>query len=164
MEQTVKVSKREDYLSWDAAMMYTAGVMACRSKDPNTQVGCVIVDSIYRIIGVGYNGFPRGCDDNEFPWEREGPLDRTKYGYVVHAEQNAILNSIKDLDNAIMYVTRHPCHECAKFILQSGIRKVYYANNPAADTESVIAAQRMFRAAGIETVHYTQCAQLVLNV
>lgn len=154
MEKVEKLSKRKDYLSWDNTMMLIAGVMARRSKDPNTQVGCVIVDEMHRIIGVGYNGFPRGCDDDVFPWDREGPLDETKYGYVVHAEQNAILNSIKSLDGAIMYVTRHPCHECAKFILQSGIRKIYYADNPAVDTESVKAAQKMFHAAGIETVYY----------
>lgn len=157
-------SKRTDYLSWDETMMYTAGVMALRSKDPKTQVGCVIVDNKYRPLGTGYNGFPRGCDDDEFPWGKEGELDENKYGYVVHAEQNAILNSIGQLEDAIMYVTRHPCHECAKHIVQTGIKKIYYANNPAANTPSVRAAQRMFDAAKVETVYLNLCKPLSINV
>lgn len=147
--------KRTDYLSWDAAIMKVAFTIAQRSKDPNTQVGCCIVDSKHRFIGVGYNGLPRGCNDDEFPWTKsDNSIYHNKYGYVVHAEQNAILNSTKDLDGTKIYVTQHPCNECAKFIIQSGIVEVIYQNNPNKDTDSVKASVRMFAAAGVKVRQY----------
>ena len=113
--------KRQDYISWDEYFMGVALLASCRSKDPNTQVGACIVSPENIILSTGYNGFPVGCSDDEYPWEREG--EHTKYPYVVHAELNAILNaSGKSLRGARIYVDLFPCNECAKAIIQSGIR------------------------------------------
>ncbi len=112
--------KRSDYISWDEYFMGIAMLSACRSKDPNTQVGACIVNDRNRIMSVGYNGFPSGCDDDEFPWEREGSAFNTKYAYVCHAELNAILNASGDLRGCKVYVALFPCNECAKAIIQSG--------------------------------------------
>ena len=120
--------KREGYISWDEFFMGAAMLCAKRSKDPNTQVGACIVNSENRIVSVGYNGFPAGCDDDIFPWERSGD-DRynTKYLYVCHAELNAILNARgTNLTGNRLYVALFPCNECAKAIIQSGITEVIY--------------------------------------
>ena len=159
------MSKRQDYLSWDQTFMLVASVSAQRSKDPVTQVGCCIVDNKNRFIGIGYNGFPRGCNDDAFPWTNNTklPFDETKYAYVVHAEQNAILNSNLSLSGATMYVTRHPCNECAKSIIQSGITNVVYRDMPSSDV-SISAAERMFRHAGVAVSRYKASdGTLVLN-
>ena len=125
-------NKRKDYISWDEYFMAIAKLSAKRSKDPNTQVGACIVSSDNRILSIGYNGAPNGYNDDNFPWDREGnPLD-TKYLYVVHAERNAILNyrgSRKDLEDAKIYVDLFPCNECAKLIIQSGIKEVIYLSD-----------------------------------
>ena len=118
--------KRENVLSWESYFMGIAHLSALRSKDPNTQVGAVIVDENKKVVSIGYNGFPMGCDDDEYPWENEGDTLKTKYPYVVHAELNAILNSPRSVKGCTIYVSLFPCHECAKAIIQSGIRKVYY--------------------------------------
>ena len=117
------MSKRQDYLSWDEYFMGIAFLSGMRSKDPSTQVGACIIDEDKKIIGIGYNGFPQGSSDDEMPWDREGDFLETKYPYVVHAELNAILNSIKSLKNCTIYVTHFPCNECAKAIVQAGIKK-----------------------------------------
>lgn len=119
--------KRQDYISWDEYFMGIALLSSMRSKDPHTQVGACIVAKNNRIVGVGYNGFPNGCSDEELPWERRGqnPTD-IKYSYVIHAEQNAILNSTKNLKNAKLYITHFPCNECCKIIIQSGIKEIIY--------------------------------------
>jgi len=140
----------EDYLSWDQYFMGIALLSAMRSKDENTQVGACIVNSDKRIVGIGYNGLPFGCDDRVYPWGREGNWLDTKYPYVVHAEPNAILNSTSNLNNCTMYVTLFPCHECAKLIIQSGIKEVVYYDNKYDDTDSVIAAKRMFDSSGVK--------------
>ena len=121
--------QRKDYLTWDEFFIGVAQLAAKRSKDPNTQVGACIVSNDNRILSVGYNGTPNGYDDKYFPWDREGDELETKYLYVVHAERNAILNyrgSNKDLEGAKIYVDLFPCNECAKEIIQSGIKEVYY--------------------------------------
>ena len=123
------MDKRTDYISWDDYFMSIAILTAKRSKDPNTQVGACIVDQNKRIVGMGYNGFPNGCSDDEFPWERKGEFLDCKYPYVVHAEPNAILNSTASLQNATLYVTLFPCHECAKLIIQSGIKEIVYISD-----------------------------------
>ena len=147
-------SKRVDYLNWDQTFMSMAIVAAQRSKDPSTQVGCCIVNDKHFIIGIGYNGFPRGCSDETFPWCKQGDFVDTKYAYVVHAEQNAILNSNQSsLENTTMYVTRHPCNECAKSIIQVGIKKVYYLTNPIPNDDGTLASVKMCEAAGVELVH-----------
>lgn len=142
--------KREDVLNWDEYFMGLAHLSAMRSKDPSTQVGAVIVSKEHRVVGIGYNGFPNGCDDDEFPWEREGAFGDTKYPYVVHAELNAILNSKYDLKGCSIYVSLFPCNECAKAIIQSGIARIVYESDKYADTDATIASKRMLRAAGVD--------------
>ena len=145
------MAKRDDYLSWDEYFMGVAMLASYRSKDPNTQVGACIVNSKNRIMSVGYNGFPMGCSDDEFPWERQGSAYDTKYFYVCHAELNAILNSRdSNLEGCKIYVALFPCNECAKAIIQSGIKEVVYMADKYANSDSVIAAKRMFDTAGVK--------------
>ena len=144
-------SKRQDYISWDEYFMGVAVLSSMRSKDPNTQVGACIVSPEKKIIGVGYNGFPIGCSDDELPWEREGDWIETKYPYVCHAELNAILNSsLPSLKGATLYVALFPCNECAKAIIQVGIKKVVYLSNKYKDTDATKASVKMLEAAGVE--------------
>ena len=141
--------KREDYISWEEYFMGVALLAAKRSKDPNTQVGACIVSSDNIILSIGYNGFPCGCSDDQFPWDREG--EETKYPYVVHAELNAILNANgRDLRGARVYVALFPCNECAKAIIQSGIKEVVYLSDKYAATASTIASKKMLDAAGVK--------------
>ena len=144
--------QRKDYLNWEEYFMGIAKLSAMRSKDPNTQVGACIVSNDNRILSIGYNGCPNGINDADFPWDREGePLD-TKYLYVCHAEMNAILNyrgSRKELENAKIYVDLFPCNECAKLIIQAGIKEVVYLSDKYAKTDGVIASKRMFDACGV---------------
>lgn len=139
--------KRKNYISWDEYFMAIAKLSAMRSKDPNTQVGACIVGEDNRILSIGYNGAPNGFDDDEFPWSREGNNLDTKYPYVCHAEMNAILNyrgSRKDLEKAKIYVDLFPCNECAKMIIQSGIKEVIYLSDKYANAENNIASRRLF--------------------
>lgn len=136
--------KREDYLSWDDYFMAVALLSSKRSKDPSTQVGACIVNASNIIESIGYNGLPKGCSDDDYPWEREGNALDTKYPFVVHAELNAILNSKgKDLSSCRIYVALFPCNECAKAIIQSGIKEVIYKSDKYADTESIKASKKM---------------------
>ena len=154
--------KRKDYISWDEYFMGVALLAAQRSKDPNTQVGACIVsgdESSYGknvIISTGYNGFPLGCSDDVFPWEREGgEPNSTKYPFVVHAELNAILNAHgKSLIGTKIYVALFPCNECAKAIIQSGIREVIYLSNKYSDTDSTKASKRMLESAGVRLTRF----------
>lgn len=137
-------------ISWDQYFMGVAKLSAFRSKDPNTQVGACIVTPDNKIVGVGYNGLPWGCEDTDFPWDnREGEMYDTKYPYVVHAELNAILNSIQKLQGCRIYVSLFPCHECVKAIIQSGIKEIIYEDDKYNDTPSDRAAKRMLDAAGV---------------
>ena len=145
--------KRTDYISWNEYFMGVAILASKRSKDPNTQVGACIVDKNNIILSTGYNGLPYGCSDDEYTWERTG--EDTKYKYVVHAELNAILNAQgKDLKNARIFVDLFPCNECAKAIIQAGIKRVIYASDKYKDTPASIASRRMFDAAGVEYHEY----------
>ena len=140
--------KRQDYISWDEYFMGVALLAARRSKDPNTQVGACIVDASNVILTTGYNGFPQGCSDDEFPWDREGEI--TKYPFVVHAELNAILNaSGKSLRGSRLYVALFPCNECAKAIIQAGVSEVVYLSDKYADTPATKASKMMLHAAGV---------------
>ncbi len=141
--------KRSDYLDWDTYFMGVAKLSAARSKDPKTQVGACIVNQKNRIVGIGYNGFPIGIDDDTYPWQSDGDFLDTKYPYVVHAEPNAILNSTVSLDGARLYVTLFPCHECAKLIIQSGIKEIIYVENKYQEQSSVKASMRMLKDAGV---------------
>ena len=149
--------KREDYISWDEYFMGVAMLSGMRSKDPNTQVGACIVSPDHKILSMGCNGFPSGCSDDEFPWGREGdPLD-TKYLYVTHSELNAILNYRGgSLEGAKLYVSLFPCNECAKAIIQAGIRTIVYDCDKYADTPSVIASKKMLDAAGVRYYKYNR--------
>jgi dCMP deaminase len=142
--------KRQDTLTWDEYFMGLAHLSALRSKDPNTQVGACIVDENHRVVSVGYNGFPKGCSDDTFPWGREGGVLDTKYAFVVHAELNAILNSPRSVAGCTLYVSLFPCNECAKALIQAGIRRIVYESDKYAATETTIASKRMLKAAGVE--------------
>lgn len=145
--------KRKEYISWDEYFMGIAKLSAMRSKDPNTQVGCCIVGEDNRIISVGYNGFPNGCSDDEFTWSREG--EDNKYFYSTHSELNAILNAKgSNLENSRMYVSLFPCNECAKAIIQSGIKEIIYDNDKYAATPSVVASKKMLSAANVKYKEY----------
>jgi dCMP deaminase len=144
------MNKRTDYLSWDEYFMGVALLSSQRSKDPNTQVGACIVNPKNKIVGVGYNGFPAGCSDDEFPWAREGEYLDTKYPYICHAELNAVINKISaDLYDCRLYVALFPCNECAKVIIQAGIKDVIYLSDKYGQTDPVRASKRMFQAAGV---------------
>lgn len=139
-------------ITWDEYFMGLAHLSALRSKDPNTQVGACIVDADNKVVSIGYNGMPRGCSDNEFPWEREGGFLDTKYAFVVHAELNAILNSPRPVKDCTLYISLFPCNECAKAIIQSGIRKIVYESDKYDGTEGNVASKKMLRKAGVELV------------
>jgi len=143
--------KREDYLSWDEYFMGIATLSAMRSKDPSTQVGACIVNEDKRILSMGYNGMPRCCSDDEYPWDKNDSALDSKYLYVCHAEFNAILNcAVGSVKGCTVYTTLFPCNECAKAIIQSGIKEVVYMSDKYADSDSVIAAKRMFTTAGVK--------------
>lgn len=141
--------KRENYISWDEYFMGVALLSSQRSKDPATQVGACIVNDKKRIVGIGYNGFPYGVDDDTFPWAKSEDWVNSKYPYVVHAEPNAILNATVPLDNSTLYVTLFPCNECAKLIIQSGIKEVVYLLDKYHDRDMFVASRRMFDSAGV---------------
>ncbi|MDA3931264.1 MAG: dCMP deaminase family protein [Tenericutes bacterium] len=141
--------KRDGYIHWDEYFMGVADLSSKRSKDNVSQVGACIVNQRNHIVGIGYNGFPIGCSDDELPWEREGEFLDTKYAYVVHAEANAILNSNKDLLNSRIYVTLFPCNECAKLIIQSGIKEVIYLEDKYPDIDMTKASKKLFKMAGV---------------
>ncbi|MCI5584327.1 MAG: dCMP deaminase family protein [Lachnospiraceae bacterium] len=154
--------KRKDYISWDEYFMGVSLLSGMRSKDPNTQVGACIVSEDNKILSMGYNGFPLGCSDEEFPWEREGDVEETKYAYVTHSELNAILNYRGgSLQGAKLYVSLFPCNECAKAIIQSGIKTVIYDDDKYADTPASRASRRMFDAAGVEYRRYKRTGRTV---
>lgn len=158
------MAKRQDYLSWDEYFMGIAVLSSYRSKDPSTQVGACIVNEKNRIMSMGYNGFPAGCDDDEFPWDREGDAYNTKYAYVCHAELNAILNSRgANLEGCRIYVALFPCNECAKAIIQAGVSEVIYLSDKYATTPSTLASKRMLAAAGIKLRQLTSKASLLIQ-
>ena len=144
------LKKRQDYISWDEYFMGVALLSAHRSKDPNTQVGACIVNDKNKIVGAGYNGMPMGCDDDDFPWEKEGAFLQTKYPYICHAELNAILNNIgMDLKGCKIYTALFPCNECTKAIIQSGITEVIYLSDKYENTDAAKASRLMLNKAGV---------------
>lgn len=151
-------------INWDEYFMGIAHLSAMRSKDPNTKVGACIVDDNHKIVTVGYNGFPLGCKDSDFPWERTGGFKETKYAYVVHAELNAILNSPRNLKDCTCYVTLFPCNECAKAIVQSGIKKVVYEDDKYAGTDGNIVSRRILETAGVKLEQLPYKLNLKLDI
>ena len=153
-------NKRRNVISKDEVYMLIARIIAKRSKDPNTQVGAVIVSEDDRILSVGYNGFPNGIsdDDPEYNWaDRDINSSNNKYLYSTHAEANAILNyrgDIRDLRNATLYVTLFPCNECAKMIIQTGISHIIYLSDKYHDSTSSVASRKMFGTTHTEFIQY----------
>jgi dCMP deaminase len=145
---------RENYISWDECFMRMAHLIAERSKDPSTQAGSVVVTENNVVVGMGYNGWPRGIEAEQLPWEREGDLEDTKYAYVCHAEENSIYNANNSTKGCRLYCTLFPCNECAKTIIQNGIKEVIYESDKYADTPSVRASKKMFNLAGVKTRQY----------
>ena len=143
--------KRKDYISWDEYFMGLAVLSAKRSKDPGTQVGACIVNTRNKVVGMGYNGLPIGCSDDQFPWVKVGDFLDTKYPYVCHAELNAILNNVGvDLNGCKLYSTLFPCNECAKAIIQSGIKEVVYLSDKYSENSDVKVSKILFDTAGIK--------------
>lgn len=156
------MDKRQDYITWDEYFMGVAKLSGMRSKDPNTQVGACIVSQDNKILSMGYNGFPIGCSDDEFPWSRDGEGLDSKYLYSTHSELNAILNYRGgSLDGAILYVSLFPCNECAKAIIQSGIKEIIYDSDKYADTVSTQASKRMLTAAGVKFRQYQSAGRKI---
>ncbi len=154
--------KREDYITWDEYFMGVAKLAGMRSKDPHSQVGSVIVSPDNKILSIGYNGFPRGCSDDEYPWAREGDALDTKYLYVTHSELNAILNYRGgNLEGSKIYVSLFPCNECSKAIIQSGICEIIYDDDKYPDSESVIASKRMLSSAGVKFRRYRRSGRKI---
>lgn len=160
--EKMRSRKRQDYITWDEYFMGIADLSGMRSKDPSTQVGACIVSKDNKILSMGYNGFPLGCSDDEFPWDREGEFGETKYPYVTHSELNAILNYRGgSLEGTKLYVTLFPCNECAKAIIQAGIRSLVYDSDKYDGTPENMASKRMFDAAGVEYVQYKHSGKKV---
>lgn len=157
--------KRQDYISWDEYFMGVSMLTGMRSKDPHTQVGACIVSQENKILSMGYNGFPNGCSDDDFPWERENENEdecATKYPFVTHSELNAILNYRGgSLEGAKIYVSLFPCNECAKAIIQSGIKTIVYACDKYEGTPSNKASKRMLDAAGVRYYQYQHTGRKV---
>ena len=145
--------KRQDYISWDEYFMGIAHLAGMRSKDPNTQVGACIVSDDNKILSMGYNGFPRGCSDDEFPWEREGDVLDTKYAFVTHRGGT--------LEGSKLYVSLFPCNECAKAIIQAGIKTIVYDSDKYADTPTTLASKKMLKAAGVEFYQYKKTGRKI---
>lgn len=156
--------RKTGVISWDEYFMGIAHLSALRSKDPSTQVGAVIVDDANKIVGIGYNGFPIGVSDDDFPWNREGDFQTSKYAYVVHAELNAILNAPREVKGCTLYVSLFPCNECAKAIIQSGIREIVYEDDKYAETDSVIVSKKMLNEAGVKIRKTEHAVKVNLDV
>ncbi len=147
--------KRENYIDWDEYFMGVAMLSAQRSKDPNTQVGACIVSKDNKILSVGYNGAPNGYDDDNLPWDRKGNFVDTKYPYVCHAELNAILNNKgSNLEGARIYVDLFPCNECAKAIIQCGIKEIIYKSDKYNGTDENIVSKKLLDSCGVKYSQY----------
>ena len=154
MKNDVKKIKPRKSISWDECFMRMAHVICERSKDPSTQAGAIVVNQKNIVIGVGYNGWPRGIESDALPWEREGDFENTKYAYVCHAEENAIYNANNSTEDCKIYCTLFPCNECAKAIIQNGIKEVVYESDKYADTPVVKVSKKMFKLAKVSFRNY----------
>lgn len=161
------MKKRDEYLSWDEYFMGIAKLTAGRSKDPNTQVGACIASSDNRLLSTGYNGAPNNFNDDNFPWDREGNPLETKYMFVCHAEANAIDNFRgikKEFEGARIYVDLFPCNECAKKIIQNGIKEVIYLSDKYKDSDSTKASKLMFDICGVKYRQLDEVHQKTLKL
>ena len=149
-----KIKARTNAISWDECFMRMAHVISARSKDPSSQVGAVLVSPHNVVTGLGYNGWPRGIEAGALPWEREGELENTKYAYVCHAEENAVYNANGKTEGCKIYCALFPCNECAKTLIQNGIKEVIYESDKYADTPAVRASKKMLKLAGVKMRPY----------
>ncbi len=154
MKKVVKKTLPRKAISWDECFMRMAYIIADRSKDPSTQAGAVVVNDKNVVVGMGYNGFPRGIKNDVLPWDREGEFQDTKYAYVCHAEENAIYNANNSTNGCKIYCVLFPCNECAKTIIQNGIKEVIYESDKYADTPAVKASKKMFKLTGVKLRQY----------
>jgi dCMP deaminase len=154
MKKAIKKVLPRKAISWDECFMRIAHTISLRSKDPSTQAGAVIVDKQNVVVGMGYNGFPRGISNNALPWEKEGELENTKYAYVCHAEENAVYNANNSTRGCVLYCTLFPCNECTKTIIQNGIVEIVYESDKYANTSAVRASKKMLQLAHVKTRHY----------
>ena len=145
---------RENAITWDECFMQMAILMSQRSKDPSTQAGAVIVNDKNVVVGMGYNGFPRGIDNDKLPWERKGGFLDTKYAYICHAEENAVYNSNNSTENCKIYCTLFPCNECAKTLIQNGIKEVIYESDKYNKVDAFVASKKLLDTAGIKCRQY----------
>jgi len=152
--KNIKVKPRAGAISWDECFMRLAHVIAERSKDPSTQNGAVVATLDNIIVGLGYNGWPRGIEDKELSWERDGDFEKTKYAYVCHAEENAIYNANRQTNGGKLYCTLFPCNECAKTIIQNGITEVIYESDKYASLPAFKVSRKLFELAGVKTRQY----------
>lgn len=110
--------------TWTDYFLGLAKVASQRSHDIHTQHGCVITDQYHRILGVGYNGFPKGLNDINLPTSRP-----EKYSWMIHAEKNALSNCVVRPDNGIAYVTGQCCCDCIMALWQEGVTKVIMSDD-----------------------------------
>ncbi len=148
------IKKRADFFSWDETFTHLCNIIAQRSKDPNTQNGACVVNDKNVVVGMGYNGFPFGCSDDELPWDREGDFCETKYPYVVHAEANAIFNANGNVSGAKIYCNLFPCNECAKIIIQNGIKEIIYTDDKYHDLDIWKVSRKLLDLAGVKYRKY----------
>ena len=145
----IKVSSN---LSWDEYFMLQAMLASFKSKDPSTKVGCVFVDKNNHQITMGYNGALAGIDETKIPWGKDpsAPIEFQKYGYIMHAEANAISHKNASLEGARGYVTLFPCNECAKLIAAQRVQEVIYLSDKYENTPEVRISKRLFELSGIQ--------------
>ena len=141
-------------ISWDECFMRMAHVIAERSKDPSTQTGAVVVDENNVVVGMGYNGFPRGISNDALPWEREGDFENTKYAYICHAEENAVYNANISTEGCKIYCALFPCNECSKTLIQNGIKEVIYESDKYMEESHTKVSKKMFKLAGVKLRQY----------
>jgi len=154
MKKTKITTEARKRISWDECFIRMAHVIADRSQDPSTQAGAVVATENNVVVGVGYNGWPRGIKSEDLPWDREGDFENTKYAYVCHAEENAIYNANNSTEGCKIYCTLFPCNECAKTMIQNGIKEVIYESDKYADTPAVRASKKMFKLAKVAMRQY----------
>ncbi|MFA5773075.1 MAG: dCMP deaminase family protein [Candidatus Paceibacterota bacterium] len=149
-----KVTEARNRISWDECFIRMAHVIADRSQDPSTQAGAIVVNEKNVVVGAGYNGWPRGIKNEDLPWDREGNFENTKYAYVCHAEENAVYNANNSTEGCKIYCTLFPCNECAKTMIQNGIKEVIYESDKYANTPVIRASKRMFKLAKVTLRQY----------
>ncbi|NDG30726.1 CMP deaminase, partial [bacterium] len=125
---------------WDDRFLMLSDHVAQWSKDPRTKVGSCIVNDDKQVIGLGYNGFPRGVLDIESRYQDR----KTKLLLVAHAERNALDNCFTNPRGCTLYVTLPPCNECAKSIIQRGIKRVVTVVNNDRPQDNADVTKLMF--------------------